>query len=61
MRIEADVHRKCIFGSHAAAYAMTLMEDSELINEKSLYDFPKCLRNILAIEISGTPIREVAM
>ena len=52
MRIEADVHRKCIFGSHAAAYAMTLIEDSELINEKSLYDFPKCLRNILAIEIS---------
>ncbi|KAL6321496.1 hypothetical protein AAG906_018465 [Vitis piasezkii] len=35
--IEADVHRECIFGSHAAAYAMTLMEDSELINEKSLY------------------------
>ena len=42
MRIEADVHRKCIFGSHAAAYTMTLIEDSELIKEKSLYDFLKC-------------------
>lgn len=57
-QIEADVHRKCIFGSHAAAYMTTLMEDSESINEKSLHDFPKCLGNIPAIELSWVSLRE---
>ena len=57
-QIDADVHKR-IFGSHATAYMTTLMEDSELINKKTLH--PKCLGNIPAIEMSWAPLREVAM
>ena len=57
-QIDVDVH-KCISGSHATAYMTTLMEDSELINKKTLH--PNYLGNIPAIEMSWAPLREVAM
>ena len=48
-QIDADVQKR-ISGSHATAYMTTLMEDSELINKKTLH--PKWLGNIPAIEMS---------
>ena len=59
-QIDADVNKR-ISGSHATADMTTLMEDSEPINEKSLHNFPKCLGNIPAIEMSWAPLREVVM